>query len=137
MKLLKFHSSPALLSPYVSLNRDGLPRIIPSFHRRSIKAGHHSVIKFYLSLLTVTKLIPLAPKVSRSTFSSIVTKPDHNSLQLMVEEMKPLMKDLLCRYVPCVQTIALEQRLKLLPKWQTIPLLARRWKGNNKMKTRL
>lgn len=37
---------PATLSPAVSLTRGGIPRIIPSFHRRKIRGGDASIICF-------------------------------------------------------------------------------------------
>lgn len=42
----------------VSLTRSGLPRIIPSFHRRVIKSGSSRgdmLIRFYLSIFTISK----------------------------------------------------------------------------------
>jgi hypothetical protein len=48
------------MSPYVSLTRSGLPRIIPSFHRRLIKDGvrprSDNLVKMYLSWFTVARL---------------------------------------------------------------------------------
>ena len=36
------------MTPSISLTRSGLPRIIPFFHRRKIRAGDEAVIQLYM-----------------------------------------------------------------------------------------
>ncbi|KAI5638706.1 hypothetical protein M9H77_00437 [Catharanthus roseus] len=50
------------MSTPVSLTRGGIPRIIPSFHRRRIRQGDDTVVKIYLSFFSCSKLIELAAK---------------------------------------------------------------------------
>ncbi|XLT13214.1 hypothetical protein HN51_058904 [Arachis hypogaea] len=114
-------SIPVDLSPAVSLTRSGLPRIIPSFHRRKIREGNHLVIQLYMSFFTVSRLIPLAKKVDKSLFDSIVTPAPLESVKEVISEMKPYFKDLLTRYIPGLNTIPLNQGLVFEPTWKSVP----------------
>lgn len=63
----------------ISLTRGGFPRVIPSFHRRMIYRRDEkadALVKFDLSLFSVTGIIPLAKRVSKKTFTGIVSPPD-------------------------------------------------------------
>lgn len=65
--------------PYPSFwTRSGYPRIIPSFHRKLIYNTRGMIIvivlvQIYLSFGTLAKVVCLAKKVSKDTFSSIIT----------------------------------------------------------------
>lgn len=64
----------AQLPVFVSLTRTGLPRIIPPFHRQILRRRDSKadlIVKIYLSWFSLAKLVPLAPKVSKKTFSSM------------------------------------------------------------------
>lgn len=113
-------STPAL-TVYVSLTRSGIPRIIPSFHRKKIKEGDAAIIQLYLSLFSVSKLIALAPKVSKNTFATIIAPSDLESIQSVSSEMRALLKPLLVRYIPGIETIPLKQGLRFIPTWKSIP----------------
>ncbi|XLR47424.1 hypothetical protein HN51_031532, partial [Arachis hypogaea] len=114
-------SIPVDLSPAVSLSRSGLPRIIPSFHRRKIREGNHLVIQLYMSFFTVSRLIPLAKKVDKSLFDLIVTPAPLESIKEVISEMKPYFKNLLTRYIPGLNTIPLNQGLVFEPTWKSVP----------------
>lgn len=113
---------PTGMSPSVSLTRRGLPRIIPPFHRARISAGDVAIIQLYMSLFTVSKLIPLAPRATRKTFESIVTPvADLDSLISLVSDLRDVMNLLIRRYMPFVQTIPLNQGLRFVPTWKSLP----------------
>ena len=114
-------SVPDSLSPAVSLTRCGLPRIIPSFHRGKIRRGDARIIQLYMSLFTVSKLIPLAKKIDKTLFTSIVSPSDLDTITTMVAEMKPKFRLLLSRYVPHVDSIPLFQGLEFTPTWKAVP----------------
>jgi len=81
-------SPPDLLPFPVSLTRSGYPRIIPRFHRRMIYRRDDKadmLVKIYLSFLTVGRIIPLAKKVSRKTYESIITPRYRPGCHLCVE----------------------------------------------------
>lgn len=112
---------PATLSPAVSLTRGGIPRIIPSFHRRKIRGGDASIIQLYMSLFSLSKLIPLAKKVDASLFASIVSPPSSGSLSRVVSDMSRHAESLLRRYVPHISSIPLFQGLEFMPTWKAVP----------------
>ncbi|XLR34038.1 hypothetical protein HN51_043317 [Arachis hypogaea] len=105
-------SIPSDLSPAVSLTRSGLPRIIPSFHRRKIREGNHLVIQLYMSFFTVSRLIPLAKKIDKSLFDSIITPGPLESVKDVIYEMKSSFPGLLERYIPDLKSIPLNQGLE-------------------------
>ena len=62
----------------VSLTRSGYPRIIPSFHRHMIRRKDEKadrLVKLYLSIFSLSRIITLAKPVGKHTFSSIVSPP--------------------------------------------------------------
>jgi hypothetical protein len=71
--------SPGLLSVPLSLTRTGLPRILPAHHRRAIIKSDSKadmLVKLYLSLFSLSRVILLAKKVSKATFANIVQPAD-------------------------------------------------------------
>lgn len=119
------------MSPYVSLTRSGLPRIIPSFHRRLIKDGvrprSDNLVKMYLSWFTVARLVMEAPKVSSRTFSSITSQPTNwPRILVAVEQLRMITYSLLHRYVPWINTIPVNQGMCWTPTWKSLPNMVKR-----------
>lgn len=116
---------PRQLSVPVALTGSGLPRIIPSFHRRAIlrrDAKADVVIKFYLSVFSLNRIIPIAKKVNKSTFNSITTPvKDMDSVHQVASELKLCLVDLFNRYVPRVRTFPLNQGMTFEPTWKALP----------------
>lgn len=113
--------SPELLPVPISLTRSGCPRIIPSFHRRMIYKRDDKadpLVKLYLSFFTLSKLIKLCPKISKKTFQSI-TQPDQvaSFIGIITEKIPNLVN----RYLPGVSTIPLNQGMKWVPTWKSLP----------------
>lgn len=116
---------PSLLPVPVSLTRGGLPRIIPAFHRHKIRRRDDysdRLVQLYLSFFSLSKLIELAPKINRSTFSSIVTPvTDLDRVIGFVSKVKEKMKSLLDRYTPYVSSIPVHQGMSWVPTWKAVP----------------
>lgn len=109
------------LSTYVSLTRSGIPRIIPSFHRKKIRSGNASVIQLYLSLMSLTRLITEHKAPSKSTFSSIVEPAPLDSITEVMSSLRPMLTNLLSRYIPGLTSIPLHQGMKFKPTWKSVP----------------
>lgn len=114
--------APASLSVPVSFTFSGLPRIIPSFHRREIRRGSPKgdrLIPFYLSVFTFSKCILLSKRVTWSTNKFVHrwrTKTQH--------EVGRVIENLILnpgREIPEIRTIPLEQGWKFKPTWKTLP----------------
>lgn len=113
--------SKPVLTVYVSLTRCGIPRIIPSFHRVKIRRGDPSIIRLYMSLFSVSKLIALAPRVTEDLFKSIVTPADLGAVSRFASRMRDSLRELLVRYIPGIQSIPLHQGLDFMPTWKSLP----------------
>lgn len=100
----------------IFLTRSGYPRIIPSFHRKLIyKRDDYSdvLVQIYLSFGTLAKVVCLAKKVSKDTFSSIITPVlDLDSVLSLMSDIKVVLPDISQRYMPWVSRIPLHQGLK-------------------------
>jgi len=111
----------------ISLTRSGYPRIIPAYHRHVIMLGGDradGLVRMYLSFFSLTKVIPLAKRVSKETFSSIITpltQDEEESVNNMANVIKQLFPVLVSRYIPWVTTIPLKQGMTWLPTWKAIP----------------
>jgi hypothetical protein len=60
------YQKPSLLPVPVSLTRRGLPRIIPSFHRKIIMRGGseaESLVQMYLSFFSLYRIVLQAKKI--------------------------------------------------------------------------
>lgn len=114
---------PTGITPSVSLTRKGLPRIIPPFHRGKIERGEVLIIQLYISLFSsVSKLIPLAARVRKSLFVSITSPPKSiDSIESVAGEIRPLLRQLILRYVPWVTRIPLHQGMSFVPTWKAVP----------------
>lgn len=110
---------PELLPVPVSLTRSGYPRIIPSFHRRLILRK----LRFWCnSFFSLSKIIVLAKRVRKSTFTSIISPVDDiEAVTEVVSDMKGCLKDLMLRYVPRVRDIPLYQGMSFDPTWKALP----------------
>lgn len=108
-------------SPSISLTRSGVPRIIPSFHRKKIKEADPVIVQMYLSFCTVSKAIQLAARVRSKLFDSITVPSDLDSVTETVGKLKPYMRPLIRRYVPGIEKIPLHQGLRFVPTWKALP----------------
>lgn len=95
----------------VSLSRQGIPSIIPSHHRHCIARrgdrGHH-LVRLYLSWFSLCRIVKLAKKPSKSTFSSITSFSFNTSRRVAVYgELKNVWSRLQPLYMPWLPTIPL------------------------------
>jgi len=68
------HKVPDLteVGPRIKRNQSGLPRIIPGYHRLIIinrRPGWQYLIRFYLTLFSIYRVIPLKGKVKLNTIT--------------------------------------------------------------------
>lgn len=108
----------------VSTTRSGIPRIIPFFHRKKVKDRNPAIIQLYMSFCSVSKLIQLAPAISKSTFESIVDLPQSDKIQGVIEKIYPSIESLLNRYIPGLERIPLKQGISFKPTWKSTPVLS-------------
>lgn len=110
---------PEKLSVPISLTRLGLPRIIPPFHRKIIRRRDErsdTVVKFYLSLFTLAKVIRLAKRVTKATFHSLIDPPDAPlGVSRFVQKAFAIGEALLERYAPKIREIPLLQGMSWDP----------------------
>lgn len=113
------------LSVPVSLTRSGIPRIIPTFHRRMILRRDEKadrIVQYYLSIFTVSRLIPLSKRISKHTFTSIIEPASpHDATHQVVDELKGSFHSLVDRYIPHARRIPLQQGLTFEPTWKALP----------------
>lgn len=108
-------------SPAISLTRSGVPRIIPSFHRKRIKEKDPVIVQMYLSFFSISKVIALAKRVDGSLFDSISSPPIAEPIEKMTNKLFLYIKPLLRRYVPGIDNMALNQGLCYKPTWKALP----------------
>lgn len=82
------------------------------------------MIRLYMSLFSVSNLIPLAPRVRRSLFLSISDPSNLESISAVASEMRPRLGSLLRRYVPAIDRIPLKQGMRFIPTWKSVPSCA-------------
>jgi hypothetical protein len=109
----------------VSLTRTGLPRIIPSFHRKIIRRRDKRadyLVRLYLSFFSISKIILLAKPVSRELFSSMERIGDNLDLVKTIGDKLfddlPRMCDLYC---PWIKEIPLNMGFSWVPTWKSLP----------------
>ena len=115
----------------VSLTRSGIPRIIPSVLRKHIRDRSERgdyIVKLYLSWFGLSKVIELAPRISKKTFSSITSVPQDyegykDKITSFLAEMKDQSEKLWYRYVPAIRTIPLYKGISYYPTWKGTPIL--------------
>lgn len=99
--------------------------IIPSFHRCIIKKGGDKadlLIKLYLSAFSLNRT--LAPKVSKSTFKSMIDPIDPVTLDrvtMYCTMIRQSMRTFVDRYLPDLRNTPLEQGLRFEPTWKSLP----------------
>lgn len=104
--MISYGGSVEPVSFPISLTRDGIPRLIPVYDRRVIRRRSDesdALVKFYLSMFSVTCVIPLAKKLTRGILSTITTplSPDVEvTLEKAAEEFRIMSRRLLHRYIP-------------------------------------
>lgn len=139
------------LPVFVSLSRNGLPRIIPSFHRKVIMRKDDkadTLVQLYLSFFTLSRVIPLAKRLSVRILDSIVTPPKFLQTERAFDMMKILQlfnqihhifcswRVLLPRYLPSLTSIPLNQGIRWIPTWKAIPsrrLVSCNWVGSSSL----
>ncbi|KMZ61076.1 hypothetical protein ZOSMA_54G00050 [Zostera marina] len=104
----------------ISLTRTGYPRIIPSFHRHLIRrrdSRSDVLVRLYMSVFSIGRIVKLAKVVSKSTYQSIVTPPDDmDRIRKTISSIKDKFKEIFPRYLPNIHQIPLEQGVT----WDTI-----------------
>lgn len=80
------------------------------------------LVQIYLSFGTLAKVVCLAKKVSKDTFSSIITPVlDLDSVLSLMSDIRVVLPDISQRYMPWVSRIPLHQGLKWEPTWKALP----------------
>lgn len=118
-----FEKNAALPHP-ISLTRSGIPRCIPSFHRRMISRRDEKadkLVRLYLSFFTISKLI-LVSKKSTHQYSSIVDFCKAENLSKLIKEITDLGRSMIERYVPRISEIPLKIGLSWKPSWAASPI---------------
>ena len=114
------------LSVPVSLSRSGIPRVIPPVLRKVLsRRDSHAdmLVRLYLSWFGLSKLIAVAPRVRKSTFSSIVTpNPDIGSVSEVLGMIKDSFSTLQPLYLPDISTIPLTKGMSWEPTWKSVPI---------------
>nr|UOL49053.1 MAG: putative RNA-dependent RNA polymerase [Mitoviridae sp.] len=130
VSLMRYYSSSEggvhlMAGASVSLSRAGIPTIIPVHHRQLLAVRDEradQLVKLYLSWFTICRIIKLAKPISASTFRSIVDPvPDIGLVKEVMQEVKETSKMLLNRYLPQLQTKALELGFRFVPTWKATP----------------
>lgn len=116
----------------VSTTKSGLPRIIPSFHRRLIRDKKGTIegdllIQWYLSLFSLSKVIRLAKRIDKTTLRSIIEYPSGESVvptNRLEDEFEKTLPSLIDRYLPSYRDVVLDQVVMLRPTWKSLPTSA-------------
>lgn len=113
------------ISVPVSLTRRGYPRIIPR-HIRILMYKHDeradTCVKLYLTFLSFYTIIERGKRIKASLFTSICSPiEDIDRVVTWLGLLKPILKSLLDRYCPSIQSIPLKQGMKWIPSWKTLP----------------
>ena len=92
----------------VSLTRSGIPRIIPTFHRRIIRVRDERadrVVQLYLSWFSLGSRIRLSKKQTfPERFKSMLKFPTQlQTLPVILNELDVKLRDLLERYMPSIE----------------------------------
>lgn len=80
------------------------------------------MVRFYLTLFSIYRIIEIGKRVNKSTFSSIVTPiRDIDQVYSFICSIKPAFKKLFDRYVPDIHRIPLQQGMSWVPSWKALP----------------
>lgn len=102
----------------VSLTRSGLPRCIPTFHRRLIAERtdrSENLVRMYLSFFSLYKVILIGKKQSYD-YISIVSPPSRSPFDLL-EEYSKVVVELSERYIPWMYERPMELMFRWKPSW--------------------
>lgn len=117
----------AKLSVPVSLTRCGIPRLIPPVlrsHLRRRDSHGDMLVRLYLSWFGLAKMICVAPKITKATWSSLVTPhPDIDSVKEILGEIKTSFRVLQPLYLPYLRDIPLVKGMSWDPTWKSTPIL--------------
>lgn len=110
---------------YVSLSRAGIPTITPYHHRHIIQNGGERadrLVRLYLSLFSICRVVKLAKPISKATFSTITDLV--KDMQLVIEVMSEIKEKFSCiwpRYLPDLTSIPCEKGFRWMPTWKSVP----------------
>lgn len=110
----------------VSLTGSGLPRIIPSYHRKLILKKDEradTFVKIYLSYFSLCRAIRLAKRVDRSILKKSIVSPvkDVDRVENAISQFICHVPKLLHRYWKRALTIPMYQGITWEPTWKAIP----------------
>lgn len=74
-----------------------------------------------MSFFSVSRRLPLAAKLRRSSLATITDPSDCYSIQVVASEMRPHLKALLVRYIPGLERVPLCQGRSFIPTWKSMP----------------
>jgi hypothetical protein len=107
------------LGAFVSLSRGGLPRIIPRLHRMAIKRGDASILRLWLSLFGLYRVLKYPAPVKTDT----ITRPGVPLSVAFVSSWEMWLK---CHFFKALEDVTDEKYLgmnpKLLPAPELLPL---------------
>ena len=117
----------------VSLSRAGIPTIIPKRHRFIIMSRSERgdrLVRVSLSWFSVCRILPLAKRVSKATFSSITTPlQTYPKVMEVMGKMEEGFKAISQLDFPWISEIPLSKGISWKPTWKTLPNDDRRyWK---------
>lgn len=109
----------------VSLTGSGYPRIIPRHCRKVIyrRDGRaDTMVRLFLTFFSFFTIVEKAKIIKSSLFHSIVSPvQDLDRVVSWVSKVKPLFSKLLMRYIPKIQSLPLNQGMRWIPSWKTLP----------------
>lgn len=131
VSLMRFYAGSAreclhtMSGASVSLSRAGIPVIIPKHHRSLIRAGGARgdyLVRLYLSLFSICRIVRLAKPISVATFKSMTEGvPDMEQVKEVLGEIKSSSRRLLSLYLPWLQSCPLELGFRFEPTWKSLP----------------
>lgn len=87
------------LGPKVGRSRVGYPRIIPARDRAYIRAGNRTVLRIWLTLFSIYRVLSWTQKVKPRHFRTIVDPPTVD-LTSVLEEFEQFARDQFYRFIP-------------------------------------
>lgn len=115
----------SLLPVMVSLTGSGIPRIIPPYHRKmSMRKDSKadSLVKWYLSLFSLSKVILLSKSLSKENLETITKPPTgHVGILRVCDELLVQFNTLQQKYLPWIQRIPVDQGMTWEPTWKSLP----------------
>lgn len=87
------------LGPKVGRNRIGYPRIIPARDRFYIRSGNRTIMRFWLTLFSVYRVLKWTEKVRPRTFKTIIEAPSVDFNEFL-EGFESFARDRFYRFIP-------------------------------------